>query len=106
MTDPILLLQQVAAQLQQEGKTPSLALFRARLAGQLAPAQLFTAYQQWRANPIVANSIKTNNTEQDTAANTTAVSLNELWQTQQAILTRVEQIEAKLDEILKKLEPI
>lgn len=106
MTDLIKLLQQLAAQLQQEGKTPSLALFRSRLAGQVSPPQLFSAYQQWRANPIVANSIKTNNTEQDTVANTAAGSQSEIWQTQKDILTRLEQIEAKLDEILKKLEPI
>ncbi len=39
----------VAGQLQQEGKSPSLALVRARLGGGINPTELFTAYQSWRA---------------------------------------------------------
>ena len=39
----------VASQLQQEGKSPSLALVRARLGGGINPTELFTAYQSWRA---------------------------------------------------------
>lgn len=39
----------VACQLQQEGKSPSLALVRARLGGGVNPTELFSAYQSWRA---------------------------------------------------------
>lgn len=39
----------IASALQQEGKTPSLALVRARLGGGINPAELFSAYQSWRA---------------------------------------------------------
>lgn len=39
----------IATQLQQEGKSPSLALVRARLGGGINPAELFSAYQSWRA---------------------------------------------------------
>lgn len=39
----------VASQLQQEGKSPSLALVRARLGGGISAAELFSAYQSWRA---------------------------------------------------------
>lgn len=99
MTDPILLLQQVAAQLQQEGKTPSLALFRARLAGQLAPAQLFTAYQHWRANPIAA---KNHPARQREIANPT--SNQDTAKMEQEIKSRLERVEAKLDRILCLLE--
>ncbi|MGP9801718.1 hypothetical protein [Rheinheimera sp. NSM] len=95
MTDPVQLLQQVAAQLQQEGKTPSLALFRARLAGRIAPQQLFTAYQQWRNNPVVA--AVTESVESTATMPETAVADNELA----ASLAR---IEAKLDLLLSKLD--
>ena len=39
----------IASQLQQEGKSPSLALVRARLGGGINPTELFSAYQSWRA---------------------------------------------------------
>jgi hypothetical protein len=94
MSDPLQLLQQVAAQLQQEGKTPSLALFRARLAGRIAPQQLFAAYQQWRSNPVAAAIspiVELNAPQQFTA------EPHELA----ATLAR---IEAKLDLLLSKLD--
>ena len=95
MTDALQLLQQTATLLQQEGKTPSLALFRSRLAGKLAPQQLFAAYQQWRSNPVYAD-----------------ISSNQSPQTQPAVIanaddidTRLARIEAKLDLLLNILEP-
>ena len=94
MSDAIQLLQQTAAQLQQEGKTPSLALFRSRLAGKLAPQQLFVTYQQWRSNPVYAD-----------------ISPSQSPQTQPAVIanaddmdTRLARIEAKLDLLLNMLE--
>ncbi|MDP5141773.1 hypothetical protein ORJ00_03330 [Rheinheimera baltica] len=93
MSDTIQLMQQVAAQLQQEGKTPSLALFRARLAGQLAPQQLFAAYQHWRSNPVFASEI-------NRASPSTPVT-EEVTDDLAATLAR---IEAKLDKLLSKLD--
>ncbi|SEI06523.1 hypothetical protein SAMN05660691_03261 [Rheinheimera pacifica] len=95
MTDPVQLLQQVAAQLQREGKTPSLALFRARLAGRIAPQQLFAAYQQWRNNPILDDTAPSQ--EPAPVLATTECSDNTLAQT-------LARIEAKLDLLLSKLD--
>lgn len=95
MTDPVQLLQQVAAQLQREGKTPSLALFRARLAGRIAPQQLFAAYQQWRNNPVFDDTAP--NYEAAPAQHATDHSDAELAQT-------LARIEAKLDLLLSKLD--
>lgn len=95
MTDAVQLLQQVAAVLQQEGKTPSLALFRARLAGRLPPQQLFAAYQQWRNNPVVA-------TEAMMPAPVPAAA--DLTEPDVALAQTLARIEAKLDLILSKLD--
>lgn len=94
MSDPLQLLQQLAAQLQQEGKTPSLALFRARLAGRLAPQQLFAAYQQWRNNPIVSAP----------AAAESCISNPVDSKAADDVAQALARIEAKLDLLLSKLE--
>ncbi|MGI5309228.1 hypothetical protein [Rheinheimera sp. WS51] len=99
MSDSVLLLQQVAAQLIQEGKTPNLALFRARLAGKVAPAQLFTAYQHWRANPIAISPSSTQLQEI-----TSPTSNQDTAKLEQNIKSRLERVEAKLDRILSLLE--
>ena len=95
MNDIQQLLQHVASELQQEGKTPSLALFRARLAGRVAPQQLFAAYQHWRSNPVYA-SLTPNNAVPDSlpARQTETDDIND----------RLARIEAKLDLLLSKLE--
>jgi hypothetical protein len=95
MTDPVHLLQQVAAQLLQEGKTPSLALFRARLGGRVAPPQLFAAYQQWRNNPVAAASA-------DTCAPTTPTPDEQA--VADSVAATLARIEAKLDLLLSKLD--
>mgnify|MGYP000870946992 CR=1 FL=1 len=95
MTDPVQLLQQVAAQLQREGKTPSLALFRARLAGRIAPQQLFAAYQQWRNNPVFDDTAPSYETTP--VPHTANHADTELTQT-------LARIEAKLDLLLTKLD--
>ncbi|MBZ9612858.1 hypothetical protein [Rheinheimera maricola] len=95
MTDAVQLLQQVAAVLQQEGKSPSLALFRARLAGRLPPQQLFAAYQQWRNNPLVADI---GSVSESTAAKAS------LPEPDQQLAQTLARIEAKLDLLLSKLE--
>ncbi|GAB60252.1 hypothetical protein [Rheinheimera nanhaiensis] len=96
MNDIQQLLQQVASELQQEGKTPSLALFRTRLAGRVAPQQLFAAYQHWRSNPVYASIAP---------ANTVPDSLPASQAEADDISSRLARIEAKLDLLLSKLEP-
>ncbi|HAW92650.1 MULTISPECIES: hypothetical protein [unclassified Arsukibacterium] len=87
------LLNQVAIRLQQEGKTPSLALFKARLSGQLTAPALFSAYQQWRKQPALpdiaelpAEDKRLTESVPDDAA------------------SQLQRIEAKLDRILALLE--
>ncbi|MEH8020094.1 MULTISPECIES: hypothetical protein [Rheinheimera] len=94
MTDPVTLLQQIAAQLQYEGKTPSLALFRARLAGRITPQQLFSAYQHWRANPVIATDVNIAVPQTEITPQTSSREL-------ELTLAR---IEAKLDLLLSKLD--
>ena len=96
MTDAVQLLQQVATVLQQEGKTPSLALFRARLAGRVAPQQLFAAYQQWRNNPVLAAS--------DAEVTEPAPAKARVAEPDIALAQTLARIEAKLDLLLSKLE--
>lgn len=95
MTDPVALLQQVAAQLEKEGKSPSLALFRARLAGRMPPQQLFSAYQTWRNTPQpMCNDITTELEPVPTAMPT---------EEHGDIAQTLARIEAKLDLLLNKL---
>lgn len=97
MSSAIELLNQVAARLQQEGKTPSLALFKGRLAGQLSAPALFAAYQQWRNQ---AASLPDNAGSQHAPDATNLVHAT-VSPTDNAQLQR---IEAKLDKILALLE--
>lgn len=93
MQSAIDLLNQVAVRLQQEGKTPSLALFKARLGNQLSAPALFTAYQQWRKQasiPDVAVLLP----EQQPAAETEPADT----------APQLQRIEAKLDRLIALLE--
>ena len=56
MNDSYRLVCQLATQLQIEGKTPSLALIRARAGKGIDAVALFSAYQQWRAQPPVTRA--------------------------------------------------
>jgi hypothetical protein len=76
----------IAAQLQHEGKEPSLALVKARLGIATMSPALLQAYQAWRNGVVVAQN--------------TAEPLSEQPSDLQADLAR---IEAKLDLIIKKL---
>ncbi len=95
MSDPVQLLQHVASQLKLEGKSPSLALFRARLAGRLSAQQLFTAYQHWRNNPQYA-ALPTVETEQQSAPIIPVAQPDDIQQ-------QLNRIEAKLDLLLGKM---
>ena len=81
----------VAAQLQQEGKEPSLALVKARLGTATMSPALLQAYQAWRNGAEVKS---------DSAADAQMPAENELPADIKADLAR---IEAKLDLIIKKL---
>ncbi|MDX3773240.1 hypothetical protein QE250_03830 [Chromatiaceae bacterium AAb-1] len=105
MSDALRLLQQVAEQLHTEGKTPSLALFKARLAGQLPAPVLFSAYQQWRSHAganhaatnkeQIAEQAGSSKTASDSKTESTPAINNELQQT-------LARIEAKLDILLSR----
>jgi len=89
---------QIAAQLQQEGKTPSLALVRARAGSGIDPVKLFSAYQQWRNSP--PSHVETQNT-------TEASPAAEVIETNDIAVLRADiaRLEAKLDQILTLLQP-
>ncbi len=88
---------QIAAQLQQEGKTPSLALVRARAGSGTDPVKLFSAYQQWRNSPPSA-PVPVEVSSEVPVADSDAVS--ELEQ----LRADVARVEAKLDQILQLLQ--
>jgi hypothetical protein len=85
----------IAGQLQQEGKSPSLALVRARLGGGINPTELFSAYQSWRAQ----GSPQLQSAEQPTAI--PAPPDDKLQPDWHADVARLEH---KLDLILKLLQ--
>lgn len=80
----------IAAQLQQEGKEPSLALVKARLGSTIMSPALLQAYQAWR-NGVVTLQV---------TAEQPSLPDNEPPCDIKADLAR---IEAKLDLIIKKL---
>ena len=80
----------IAAQLQQEGKEPSLALVKARLGTATMSPALLQAYQAWRNGAVIVK----NTSEQVPQAASEPES---------DIKTDLARIEAKLDLIIKKL---
>lgn len=94
MASTIHLLQQAATKLRQEGKQPSLALFKARLAGQVSAPELFSAYQQWRQHP-------------EQYAETSPVdepAINQQINAEPDLCRQLDRIEQKLDHLLALLE--
>ncbi len=91
----------IASALQREGKTPSLALVRARLGGGINPAELFSAYQSWRASggplPVTSEALAVTAA---TADNTSDLDSSSAIRLQQDLA----RIEAKLDLILQLLQ--
>lgn len=88
-------LQQVAAQLNKEGKTPSLALFKARLSGEFPAPQLFTAYQQWKSS-LQDNHQPVAETQSQPLPDDTISFPVSLQQ-------QLDRIEAKLDLLLRRI---
>lgn len=103
MTALYSLVCQIAAKLQQEGKTPSLALVRARAGKGVSAPELFSAYQQWRANPPSAPIVETeqqhNLLQQDSAAAAENPDLTGLQQD-------IRRLEHKLDQALLLLQQL
>lgn len=94
MASAIQLLQQTASKLRQEGKQPSLALFKARLAGQLSPPELFSAYQQWRQHPeSYADALPIDD-----------LAVSRPISAEQDLSNQLDRIEQKLDRLLQLLE--
>ncbi|WP_214000292.1 hypothetical protein [Arsukibacterium sp.] len=91
MSSTIDLLNQTAARLRQEGKTPSLALFKARLSGQLTAPALFAAYQHWRQQAPADVELQVAETTPDSAGPAD-------------IASQLQRIESKLDRMLALLE--
>lgn len=94
MANTLRLLQQTAQQLRQEGKQPSLALFKARLAGQITAPELFMAYQQWRQQ--ADHLAEPQPTEE--------VALQQPVDTKTDINSQLQRIEQKLDRLLALLD--
>lgn len=94
MASTLRLLQQTALQLKQEGKQPSLALFKTRLAGQVTAPELFMAYQQWRQQP---EHIAAPQPTEDLA-------LQRPIDAEQDFSNQLQRIEQKLDRLLALLD--
>lgn len=95
-----------ASLLQQEGKTPSLALLRSRLGKRLHPAELLQAFQQWKQLPAtkrealshtLLSSIAPISSMQPIQATSEAEQLEQLKQRVQQLETLVHELQQRLD---------
>lgn len=105
MTDFYLLVCQTAAKLQAEGKTPSLALIRAHAGKGMDPAALFSAYQQWRANPPAIEPSQQPATETKTKIDCTEAESdkdNEI----KALRQEISLLHAKVDRLVQAVEQL
>ncbi len=97
---------QIAADLQREGKTPSLALVRARAGKGVDAPALFSAYQSWRANPPAAATTEAhtqhsaNNVLQSDQTLAPSMPATDIAALQQDVL----RLEQKLDLVLSLLQ--
>lgn len=101
MSEPLLLLQQIAGQLIKEGKTPSLALFKSRLGGQISAPALFSAYQQWKRQPDVVIAEQ----PADEAGNSTEITVPKPTPALSDLAAQLNRIEMKLDHLLAQIKP-
>ena len=100
MTDFYTLVCQTAAKLQAEGKTPSLALIRAHAGKGVDPAALFSAYQQWRANPPAIQPLPLPAAETTTELDCTAAeSIKDIEI--KALRLEISQIHTKIDRLMQ-----
>lgn len=107
MTQLYSLVCQLAADLQREGKTPSLALVRARAGKGVDAPALFSAYQNWRANPPAPTGSEAINQHKENKVLQTAAALPAGSATEIAALQQdVQRLEQKLDLVLTLLQQL
>lgn len=112
MNDSYRLVCQLATQLQIEGKTPSLALIRARAGKGIDAVALFSAYQQWRAQPPSHRDTHANpdgdTTTMDQAASAASTSatppadINVLQQDIQRLEQKVDKLSRLIEQLLQQ----
>lgn len=105
MTQLYSLVCQLAADLQREGKTPSLALVRARAGKGVDAPALFHAYQQWRANPPVPATASDNHQHNVLQTEATFQASNQPADIA-ALQQQVLRLEQKLDLALELLQQL
>ncbi|MBU2277979.1 MAG: hypothetical protein KKB45_04170 [Gammaproteobacteria bacterium] len=105
MTDFYMLVCQTAAQLQAEGKTPSLALVRARAGKGLDASALFSAYQLWRSNPPAQILSPEQATETKTEFDFTAAEPEKDTEIK-ALREEINSLRAKVDQLVLVVEQI
>lgn len=105
MTQLYSLVCQLAADLQKEGKTPSLALIRARAGKNVDAPALFSAYQSWRASPPAPETTEANNQHNMLQSNQALIPANagaDIAALQHSVL----RLEQKLDRVLVLLQQL
>ncbi len=112
MNDSYRLVCQLAAQLQTEGKTPSLALIRARAGKGIDAVALFSAYQQWRSHSPSHQETQVNLDGETSASNSTSQATNAactsvIPTTDIHILQQdIQRLEQKVDTLSKLIEQL
>jgi len=87
-------IEQIAQGLRQAGKTPSLALIRARIGAGVSAAELMTAYQRWHNTQGSLASTPTTQPVATPAASEGSITPADF-----------QRLEAKIDLILQLLQP-
>ena len=84
----------IANQLQQQGKTPSVALVKAKLSSPMAMPQIIQALQAWKQNPALGTDIPEPQAGEAPSAETDDLARLE---------AKVDELSAKLDTVLALL---
>ncbi len=106
MTQLYSLVCQLAADLQREGKTPSLALVRARAGKGVDAPALFHAYQQWRANPPAAATADQQQQQNNVLQTDATLQASDQASEIAALQQQVQRMEQKLDLALALLQQL
>ncbi len=106
MTQLYSLVCQLAADLQREGKTPSLALVRARAGKGVDAPALFHAYQQWRANPPAAATAEPQPQQNNVLQTEATLQASDQASEIAALQQQVQRMEQKLDLALALLQQL
>jgi hypothetical protein len=106
MTQLYSLVCQLTADLQREGKTPSLALVRARAGKGVDAPALFHAYQQWRANPPAVATADHQQQQNNVLQTKTTFQTSDQAADLAALQQQVQRLEQKLDLALELLQQL